>query len=69
MPRIDIVKLQTDTRIAYPAPFDRVVTGRIRKRLGNAGGLDQFGVNLTTLKPAATSALRHALYAQERRAV
>ncbi len=43
----------------YPAPFDRVVVGRERKRLGNAVGLDQFGVNLTTLKPGAASALRH----------
>jgi uncharacterized cupin superfamily protein len=36
-----------------------VVRGRERKRLGNAAGLDQFGVNLTTLKPGAASALRH----------
>ena len=33
--------------------------GRERKRLGNAAGLDQFGVNLTTLKPGAASAQRH----------
>jgi uncharacterized cupin superfamily protein len=59
MPRIDIGKLLTDTRTNYPAPFDRVVVGRERKRLGNAAGLDQFGVNLTTLKPGAASALRH----------
>ena len=36
-----------------------MVAGRARKRLGNAAGLDQFGVNLTTLKPGAASALRH----------
>ena len=59
MPKIDIGKLPTDTRTNYPAPFDRVVVGRERKRLGNAAGLDQFGVNLTTLKPGASSALRH----------
>ena len=59
MPKIDIGKLPTDTRTNYPAPFDRVVRGRERKRLGNAAGLDQFGVNLTTLKPGAASALRH----------
>ena len=33
--------------------------GRVRKRLGNAAGLTQFGVNLTTLKPGAASAQRH----------
>ncbi len=59
MPKIDIAKLPADTRTGYPPPFDRVVVGRERKRLGNAAGLDQFGVNLTTLKPGAASALRH----------
>jgi uncharacterized cupin superfamily protein len=59
MPKIDIAKLPTDTRTGYPPPFDRVVLGRERKRLGNAVGLDQFGVNLTTLRPGAASALRH----------
>ena len=59
MPKIDIAKLPVDTRTGYPSPFDRVVLGRERKRLGNAVGLNQFGVNLTTLKPGAASALRH----------
>jgi uncharacterized cupin superfamily protein len=59
MPKIDIAKLPTDTRSGYPEPLNRAVEGRIRKRLGNAVGLDQFGVNLTTLKPGASSALRH----------
>ena len=59
MPKIDISKLATDTFTGYPPPFDKAVQGRIRKRLGNAIGLDQFGVNLTTLKPGAASALRH----------
>lgn len=59
MPKIDIASLPLDTRTGYPAPLDRVVTGRERKRLGNAAGLDQFGVNLTTLRPGAASALRH----------
>ena len=59
MPKIDIANLPLDTRTGYPPPLNRVVEGRIRKRLGNAVGLDQFGVNLTTLKPGAASALRH----------
>jgi uncharacterized cupin superfamily protein len=59
MPKIDIAKLPVDTRTGYPPPLDRVVIGREQKRLGNAVGLDQFGVNLTTLKPGASSALRH----------
>jgi uncharacterized cupin superfamily protein len=59
MPKIDIASIPVDARTNYPAPFDRVVAGRERRRLGNAAGLDQFGVNLTTLKPGAASALRH----------
>jgi uncharacterized cupin superfamily protein len=59
MPKVDIEALSIDTRTGYPPPFDRVVAGRERKRLGNAAGLDQFGVNLTTLKAGASSSLRH----------
>jgi len=59
MPKIDVANLPVDSRTGYPAPFDRVAQGRERKRLGKAVGLDQFGVNLTTLKPGAASALRH----------
>jgi uncharacterized cupin superfamily protein len=59
MPKVDIESLPIDTRTGYPPPFDRVVYGRERKRLGIAAGLDQFGVNLTTLRPGAASALRH----------
>jgi uncharacterized cupin superfamily protein len=59
MPKIDIASLPVDDRSTYPEPFKRVVEGRLRKRLGVAAGLDQFGVNLTTLKPGAASSLRH----------
>jgi uncharacterized cupin superfamily protein len=59
MPKIDIAEIPLDTRTNYPSPYDRIVFGRERKRLGNAAGLGQFGVNLTTLKPGAASSLRH----------
>lgn len=59
MPKIDIAKILLDASTNYPDPFHRAVEGRARKRLGNAAGLDQFGVNLTTLTPGAASALRH----------
>lgn len=59
MPKLDIEALPVDTKTPYPPPFDRVVYGRERRRLGNAAGLNQFGVNLTTLRPGAASALRH----------
>jgi len=43
----------------YPAEFAAGFEGRIKRALGNAGGLTQFGVNLTTLEPGAPSAHRH----------
>jgi uncharacterized cupin superfamily protein len=59
MPKIDIANLETDSKTGYPEPFRQIVLGRVRKRLGNAAGLTQFGVNLTTLKSGAASAQRH----------
>ncbi len=59
MPRIDIDRIALDTATGYPAPFNKAVEGRARKRLGNAVGLDQFGVNLCRLKPGAASSQRH----------
>ncbi|MBX6424568.1 MAG: cupin domain-containing protein [Variibacter sp.] len=59
MPKIDIANLPVQTGTNYPEPFRKVVAGRERKRLGDAVGLTQFGVNLTRLKPGAASSLRH----------
>ena len=33
MPKIDIASVPIDGRTYYPQPFDRVVTGRLRRRL------------------------------------
>lgn len=43
----------------YPDRFKPAVTGRVKKRLGNAAGLQNFGVNLVRLAPGSCSALRH----------
>jgi uncharacterized cupin superfamily protein len=59
MPKIDIDSLKSDSATGYPEPFRQIVLGRVRKRLGNAAGLTQFGVNLTALKPGAASTQRH----------
>jgi uncharacterized cupin superfamily protein len=37
-----------------------MMKGREKRQLGDAFGLKNFGVNLTTLAPGAMSALRHA---------
>lgn len=59
MPKLDIGALGWTRGSGYPAPFAERVGDRARKRLGDAGGLTQFGVNLTRLAPGAMSALRH----------
>jgi len=59
MPKIDTDKIQPDTSTGYPAPFNKAVEGRSRKRLGRAAGLAHFGVNICTLKPGAASSQRH----------
>jgi uncharacterized cupin superfamily protein len=47
-------------RSLYPEPFASRMAGRIKRRLGDVFGLSNFGVNLTTLAPGGSSALRHA---------
>lgn len=44
---------------SYPAPFAARMAGRVKRPLGDLFGLRNFGVNLTTLRPGATSALHH----------
>ncbi len=43
----------------YPEPFAARMGGRIKRPLGDAFGLTNFGVNLTHLAPGAVSALHH----------
>lgn len=56
---IDLSTVPVSQGTGYPEPFRALVAGRSRQRLGNAIGLKNFGVNLTTLTPGAQSALRH----------
>jgi uncharacterized cupin superfamily protein len=57
--RIDIEKAPAARGSGYPAPFGEPCKLRFRRRLGDAGGLTQFGVNLLTLPPGAWSSQRH----------
>jgi uncharacterized cupin superfamily protein len=43
----------------YPEPFRSMMSGRIKRSLGDLFGLTNFGVNITTVPPGAVSALRH----------
>lgn len=59
MPKIDVAAVPERKGSGYPAPFDAPCAGRVRKRLGNAGGLTDFGVNLMRLPPGGWSSQRH----------
>lgn len=43
----------------YPAPFALKMIGREKRQLGDAFGLNNFGVNLTRLAPNSESSLFH----------
>lgn len=57
--RIDVGKLEPVVGTLYPPPFDQPCRARQRRKLGDAAGLTQFGVNLLTLPPGAWSSQRH----------
>jgi uncharacterized cupin superfamily protein len=57
--RIDIAALESIVGTLYPSPFDQPCRARERKKLGDAAGLKQFGINLLTLPPGAWSSQRH----------
>lgn len=43
----------------YPAPFAEICARRVKRALGDAAGLKNFGVNLTELPPGGWSSQRH----------
>ncbi|MEQ9258565.1 MAG: cupin domain-containing protein [Roseovarius sp.] len=59
MPKIDLGAIAPRTGSIYPAQLDAEMAGRASLRVGDAGGLSQFGANIVILAPGATSSLRH----------
>jgi uncharacterized cupin superfamily protein len=59
MPKIDIAAVRARKGAGYPPPFDVPCAARTRRRLGEAGGVRDFGVNLMTLPPSGWSSQRH----------
>lgn len=59
MPRIDTAAVPARVGSGYPAEFRAPCAGRIRQRLGDAGGLTDYGVNLMRLPPGQWSSQRH----------
>jgi uncharacterized cupin superfamily protein len=56
--RIDPAQLPEIVGTLYPPPFDKPCRARGRKKLGDAAGLTQFGINLLRL-PGVWSSQRH----------
>ncbi len=59
MPVIDQKLCPVKTGSIYPEPYASQMAGRSSLRLGDAGGLTQFGANLVILQPGGKSSLRH----------
>jgi uncharacterized cupin superfamily protein len=59
MPKIDVTSVAQRKGSGYPAPFGEYARERVKQALGRAGGLTDFGVNLTQLPPGAWSSQRH----------
>jgi len=57
--RIDPKDLPVSIGTFYPPPYHQPCRARERRRLGDAAGLTQFGVNLLRLKPGVWSSQRH----------
>ncbi len=59
MPKVDVAAASERKGSGYPAEFAGPCAARVRKRLGDAGGLSDFGVNLMRLPPGGWSSQRH----------
>jgi len=59
MAKLDLSKARLKTGSIYPEPFNGMMAGRSSLRLGDLGGLTQFGANMVILAPGAKSSLRH----------
>ena len=59
MPKIDIARIPAQRIGSYPKEFAHVIDGREKRKIGDAVGLTQFGVNITRIKAGSASALRH----------
>jgi uncharacterized cupin superfamily protein len=58
-PALDPATVEARTGTGYPDPFKPIVKGRVKRALGDALGLTNFGVNLVRLQPGAASSARH----------
>jgi uncharacterized cupin superfamily protein len=58
-PARDAMSIEPVRGSDYPGPFKAAVAARERRRLGDAFGLGNFGVNLLRIPPGCASSQRH----------
>jgi len=59
MPKVDLASVPVRTGSGYPKEHAAPCATRTRQRLGEAGGLRDFGINRMTLPPGGLSSQRH----------
>jgi uncharacterized cupin superfamily protein len=59
MAKIDLSSVPLMKGSGYPEPYASMMSKRSYLRLGDAGGLTQFGANVTILEPGGVSSMRH----------
>lgn len=59
MPKLNLQTIPVTRGTGYPREFQAASKDRLRQRIGDAGALTDFGVNLTRLPPGNWSAQRH----------
>ena len=59
IPVVYLTDVAVNTNVIYPPHLREHFEGRSKRRLGDAVGMKNFGVNLATLEPGAWSAHRH----------
>ena len=56
---LDPMAVEASLTTIYPEEFKPMCVGREKRKIGDELGLNNFGVNLVTLKPGAASSQRH----------
>jgi uncharacterized cupin superfamily protein len=59
MPKLELDAIPLSSGCSYPHPFRDICLGATWRRLGDAAGLTDFGVNLVRLPPGKWSSQRH----------
>ena len=59
MPKLNLAAVAFATGSNYPDPFNAICLGSRWQKLGDAGGLTDFGVNLLRLPPGQWTSQRH----------